>query len=87
MAEVRRFSYYRRLTAADQRTYRKSDAVTRVELTRVPALRSLTEALRTALESGKRVDVERASHSLCSGITTDLGVPPVTILKSVGGRQ
>lgn len=78
MAETRRFSYYRRLSAADQRTYRKSDAVTRVELTRVPALRSLTEALRTTLESGKRGDVERRAHALCSGITTDLGVPPVT---------
>jgi hypothetical protein len=78
MAESRRFSYYRRLSAADQRTYRKSDAVTRIELTRVPVLRSLTEALRKALESGKRGDIERSAHALCSGITTDLGVPPVT---------
>jgi hypothetical protein len=78
MAETRRFSYYRRLGAADQRTYRKSDAVTSIELTGVPVLRRLTEALRAALESGKRGDVERSAHALCAGITTDLGVTPVT---------
>jgi hypothetical protein len=78
MAETRRFSYYRRLSTADQRTYRKSDAVTRVELRRAPELRPLTEALRVALTLGKRADVERSAHALCSGIMTDLGVPPVT---------
>jgi hypothetical protein len=79
MAQSRRFSYYRRLSAADQRTYRKSDAVTKVELTGVPAMRSLTEALRGALASGKRRDVERSAQALCAGITEDLGVPPVAI--------
>jgi hypothetical protein len=84
MAETRRFSYYRRLSAADQRTYRKSDAVTRVELNRAPALRPLTEALAVALASGKRRDVERCAHALCGGITADLGVPPVaTRVRSV----
>lgn len=78
MAETRRFSYYRRLSAVDQRTYRKSDAITRVELAHAPALRSLTEALRTALESGKRGEVERSAHALCSGLMADLDVPPVT---------
>ena len=52
--------------------------MTSVTLNRVPLLRSLTEALRAALESGKRADVERSAHTLCGGITADLGVPPVT---------
>jgi hypothetical protein len=78
MAESKRFAYYRRLSAADQRTYRKSDAITRIDLNRVPALRSLTEALRAALESGKRAAVERSAHALCAGVAADLGVPPVT---------
>jgi hypothetical protein len=84
MAQAKRFSYYRRLSAADKRTYRKSDAVTSVELSRVSNLRSLTEALKAALSSGKRIGVERAAHALCQGIMADLGVPPVvTRVRSV----
>lgn len=84
MAQTRRFSYYRRLDAADQRTYRKSDAVTSVDLSKVVTLRALTDALKVALSSGKRVDVERAAHALCLGIMADLGVSPVvTRVRSV----
>lgn len=79
MARARRFSYYRRLSAADQRTYRKSDAVTAVELEAAPALRPLVEAVRVALSSGKRQAVERTAHALCLGITTSLGVPSVVV--------
>jgi hypothetical protein len=79
MSAARRFTYYRRLSAADQRTYRKSDAVTAVKLEDVAELRLQAEALRVALSTGKRLMVERTAHALCRGITATLGVPSVAV--------
>src|SRR5256885_1807199 len=79
MSPSKRFSYYRRLSAADQRIYRKSDEVTAVKLEGVGRLRPLVEALRLALESGRRIDVERSAQALCRALTGALAVPPVAV--------
>jgi len=79
MGASKRFSYYGRLSAADQRVYRKSDAVTAVELRGSGALSPDVEALRGALLSGRRSDVERRARVLCRGITARLAVPPVVV--------
>jgi len=79
MADAKRFSYYRRLSAAERRTYRKSDAVLAVELPVAPALGPRVAALRSALESGKRASVEAATQSLGTAILASLGVPPVVV--------
>lgn len=79
MPSERRFSYYRRLSAADQRTYRKSDQVTAVNLPRAPVVRPLADAVRAALESGRRSDVERCAQALCRALTASLRVPPVLV--------
>lgn len=79
MGDSKRFSYYQRLSAAERRTYRKSDAVLGVELPGAPALRPCASAVRAALESGKRASVEAATQSLCNAILASLGVPPVVV--------
>ncbi len=79
MGDSKRVSYYRRLSAPEQRTYRKSDAVLTVELPAAPALGPRVSAVRTALDSGKRAAVEAATQSLCDGILASLGVPPVVV--------
>src|SRR5437773_307954 len=79
MAQTKRFSYYRRLGAAEQRTYRKSDSVTSVELRPVEGLANLADALRIALAGGRRLEVERASQALSAAIVARVGVPPVAV--------
>jgi hypothetical protein len=88
MAEPRRrsgrFSYYSRLSAAEKRTYRKSDEIGSVVLPRPAALVPFVEALERELSAGARVKIERAARELCLGLTVSLGVPPVRVsVKSV----
>jgi hypothetical protein len=88
MAEPRRrtgrFSYYARLSAAEKRTYRKSDEVGAVILPRPAALAPFVNGLQSELAGGARTKIERAARELCLGITVSLEVPPVRVsVKSV----
>ncbi|HVW26785.1 MAG TPA: hypothetical protein VHC69_15560 [Polyangiaceae bacterium] len=74
-----RFSYYGRLSAAEKRTYRKSDEVGAVVLPKPSALVPMAERLKVALAAGKRANIERAARELCLGITLSLGVPAVRV--------
>ncbi len=71
------FSYYRRLTRAQQRVYQKSDGVAAIRLPRGKDLRPLAEALATALASEDRAAVEAAADRLLAGLTAALTVPPL----------
>ena len=75
-----RFSYYARLTAAQKRTYRKSDEISAVTLSNPTALAPFVKKLEAELTLGKRPLIERALHELCLGITESLGVPRVNVL-------
>jgi len=73
------FSYYHRLNAAQRRTYRKSDARTRVALTDAPALQARADALAQALRGGEQPSVLAASRALLDALTGQLGAPPVRL--------
>jgi hypothetical protein len=74
-----RFAYYDRLAADSKRTYRKSDAIRRVELPDAAALRAIPPAIRTALEAGDRAALERACQAFVAAINAQLAAPPVVV--------
>ena len=70
------FSYYSRLTRAQQRVYRQSDEITSVRPASLDALRPLVAALATALAAEDREMVQAAAQGLFSGLTRAFGTPP-----------
>lgn len=75
----RRFAYYDRLSAAEKRTYRRSDLVGEVPLPRPEPLRRLVGPLRAALEGGEHAAVARASGALTEALVGELQVSPVRL--------
>lgn len=63
-----RFAYYERLSAASQRTYRKSDRITEVTLSDSAALALLAAAIAPALEQADRHGVRAACQALVDGL-------------------
>jgi len=76
---VARFAYYDNLDADQKRTYRRSDAIRRVEIPDVASLIPLAKAIEPILASGDRGGVERACRALVDGINTRLAAPPVIV--------
>jgi hypothetical protein len=74
---VARFAYYDRLSAASKRTYRRSDAIERVELPDPAALRPLAAAIEPALAAADRARLERACRALVDALVDQLGAPRV----------
>jgi hypothetical protein len=74
---VARFAYYDRLSAASKRTYRKSDAIERIELPDIAALRPLAAKIEPALAAADRAGVERACRALVDAVVDQLGAPRV----------
>lgn len=75
-----RFAYFDRLTAEEQRSYLRSDAVRVVELVRIVPLRPLAEAISGALAAGDRQAVEATSQELVDAITNHLVVARTVVL-------
>jgi hypothetical protein len=75
----KRFPYYARLSAADKKTYRRSDEITTVPLPDVEALRALLPALEAALAAGKRPTVAKAANAFGEKLLRSLGVEVVKI--------
>ncbi len=73
------FAYYDRLTPARQRVYRKSDAIQRIAVPAVEALRPLALAVGLALETESRADVEKACQGLVDALNVQLATPPVHV--------
>lgn len=73
------FSYYGRLTRAQQRTYRRSDGITRVALPDAAALAPLVEALEKALALEDRHRTVRACQSLAEALLGALKAPPLRV--------
>jgi hypothetical protein len=74
-----RFPYYARLTAAQKRTYRASDAIVSTDLPDAAALFAAVAALARALVAEDRDAVQRASSAIANGICAQLSVPPVEV--------
>ena len=72
----RRFAYYARLTPAQQRIYRDSDAVTSLRLPGAAQLHPHVAALDAALMSEDRRAVQVASQTLFTALTRALGIGP-----------
>ena len=73
------FSYYARLSRAQQAIYRKSDTITEVRLARPAELHAAVEALVAALATEERAETQRATDRLVRGLTDALGIPPVRV--------
>ena len=73
------FSYYARLSRAQQAIYRQSDEIVEVRLPRPEVLYPAVAALTAALASEERAVVQQASDRLIRGLTDALGVPPVKV--------
>jgi hypothetical protein len=75
----RRFAYYARLTPAQQRIYRDSDAVTSLRLPGAAQLHPHVAALDAALMSEDRRAVQVASQTLFTALTRALGIGPCRV--------
>jgi DinB superfamily len=73
------FAYYERLSRAQQKIYRDSDAVTEVRLPRPAALHPFVATLEDALRTEQRAATQAATERLVHGLTDALGIPPVTV--------
>lgn len=71
------FAYYRRLSPAEQRVYRRSDAVTAIPLPHSHGLRPQVGELAEALRGGDPVRTEAVADCLLRGLCAALGVSPV----------
>jgi uncharacterized damage-inducible protein DinB len=73
------FAYYTKLSRAAQAVYRKSDAITEIQLPIPAELRPRVEAVELALLSEDRAATQRATERLVLGLTEALRVPPVRV--------
>lgn len=74
-----RFAWYDRLSAAQKRIYRQSDAILEVPLRDAAAIRPVVPALRMALDTGEQARVQSAARKLMAKLIADLEVPPITL--------
>ena len=74
-----RFAYYDTLSADSKRTYRKSDAITRIAVPQVDALVPLARAVDPVLAAADRAAVERACQALVDALNTRLATPPIRV--------
>lgn len=79
------FAYYDKLTPAQQRTYRKSDALRRIDLPDVAALMPLATAIGRALDRQDRGEVERACQALVDTTNAQMKTPR-TVLRVLARR-
>ena len=73
------FAYYERLTARQQRIYRRSDGIAAVPVPQPAELAPKIAALRTALEAEERLGVEVAAENLLHGLVGLFRVPPLRV--------
>jgi hypothetical protein len=76
---LRRFAYYERLSRAQQRIYRDSDAVTSLRLPGAEELHPHVAALDAALMSEDRLAVQVASQTLFTALTRVFGIGPCRV--------
>jgi hypothetical protein len=73
------FAYYDNLSASDQRTYRKSDKILRIEWPDVAAFMPLARAIEPVLEAADRAKVESACQALVDAMNAQLATPRIDV--------
>lgn len=73
------FAYYRRLTPAQKRIYRASDAVTAVPLPDAGRFRDFIRRLEDELQAGRRPQTQQVCQVLLDGLAQALTIAPVKI--------
>jgi hypothetical protein len=73
------FSYYARLSRAQQAVYRKSDAITEIRLPQPERFAAAVDAVESALLAEDRAATQAASERVIGGLMQMLGAPPVRV--------
>ncbi len=73
------FSYYSKLSARQQSIYRQSDEIKQLRLPQPTELHPHVIELEPALQSEKRLEVERLCQHIADGIVSQLKAPPVGV--------
>ena len=73
------FSYYARLSRAQQAVYRRSDAITELRLPEAARFAAAIDALESALLADDRAATQAASDRIIRGVMEVLGAPPVRV--------
>jgi hypothetical protein len=74
-----KFAYYKRLSAKQKATYRKSDAVDSVKVPDAAELSPLVVELEASLANGKRLATAKAASALLLALCRQLGVPAARV--------
>ena len=73
------FSYYARLSRAEQAVYRQSDALTQIRVPQPERFAAAVDALESALLTEDRAKTQAASERVIRGLMDVLGAPPVRV--------
>src|SRR5262244_1585857 len=73
------FSYYARLSRAQQAIYRRSDAITEIRLPQAERFAAAVDAVESALLAEDRAATQAASDRVIRGLMEVLGAPPVRV--------
>ena len=73
------FSYYARLTRAQQAVYRRSDAIAEIRLPQAERFAAAVDAVESALLAEDRAATQAASERVIGGLMEVLGAPPVRV--------
>ena len=73
------FAYYAKLSAARQRTYRRSDAIERLDLPAGVAVGAVVERIREGLTRDDRTAVRGASQDLVNTLVAGYRVPKIRV--------
>jgi uncharacterized damage-inducible protein DinB len=73
------FSYYARLTRAQQAVYRRSDAIAEIRLPQAERFAAAVDAVESALLAENRAATQAASERVIGGLMEVLGAPPVRV--------
>lgn len=73
------FAYYKRLSAARQAIYRRSDAISSVPLSTADPLRSLVPTIAKDLRDEVPADLQQACQKLADDLLQQMGAPPVQV--------
>jgi len=75
----KKFSYYRRLNAAQKKIYDRSDSITSIELPQAKRFTSCIADLERALEREDKSTIQGAAQRLLSGLCIVFEIPQVSI--------
>lgn len=73
------FAYYRRLSAAQKKIYRKSEGITSLAIPQAARFAPLIDYLRKALAAGNQLRTQEGAQALVSALNRVFGVPPVRV--------